>query len=591
MMAEPTPNASAPASDPPVVPSLVPARMLNEFAYCPRLFFLEWVDGEWQDSADTEEGRFRHRRVDHEGGVLPEGGSPNSGPADGAAPTPVVERIHVRSLLLSAEKLGAIARLDLLEGDGTRLTPVDYKRGSVPDVEGGAWEPEKVQLCLQGLILRENGYTCDEGYLYYAESHQRVRVPFDPPLVERTLELLGQLRQAAEKGKRPPPLEDSPKCPRCSLVGICLPDETRLLGAGSVAGDEVERPARPDEPRRLVPARDDALPLYVQSQGMSIHKQGDRLEVRDRGQKVQDVRLLDVSQVCVFGNVQVTTQALRELLEREAPVCYFTYGGWFYGISQGMGHKNVELRRLQYRVAEDPVQSLALATRFVVGKIKNTRTMLRRNCTEVDEEVLRRLTALAQSTLQARDAATLLGLEGTAARLYFEHFGGMLKPRFPEQSVAFDFSGRNRRPPRDPVNALLSLAYSLLAKDFTVTLLSVGFDPFLGFYHTPRYGRTALALDLMEEFRPLLGDSVVVSVINNGEITAADFVHSGGAVNLTPSARRRFIEAYGRRMDTLVTHPIFGYTISYRRVIEVQSRLLARYLTGEIPEYPSFVTR
>lgn len=138
-----------------------------------------------------------------------------------------------------------------------------------------------------------------------------------------------------------------------------------------------------NEPRRLVPARDDALPVCVQAQGAVVAKSGDRLEIRERERRPQDVRLLDVSQVCLFGNVQVTTQALRELCDRGTPICYFSYGGWFYGLTTGMGHKNVDLRRLQYRVSEDPAQSARLAGRLVEAKIKNCRTMLRRNGRDV----------------------------------------------------------------------------------------------------------------------------------------------------------------------------------------------------------------
>lgn len=167
----------------------------------------------------------------------------------------------------------------------------------------------------------------------------------------------------------------------------------------------------------------------------------------------------------------------------------------------------------------------------------------------------------------------------------------MLKPRSPDSGWEFDFEGRNRRPPKDPVNALLLFTYALLVKDITITVASAGLDPYLGFYHCERYGRPALALDLMEEFRPLVADSTVIAVINNGEITGADFVKRAGAVALTASGRRKLIHAYSRRLDALVTHPVFGYTISYRRVFEVQARLLGRYLLGEIPEYPAFVTR
>lgn len=554
-----------------MIPELVPARMLNEYAYCPRLFYLEWVQGEWADSADTEDGRFKHRRVDKVGGSLPAAGEGVGG-----------EQIHARSLLLSSERLGLIARLDLLEGDGDHVTPVDYKRGITPDLPEHAWEPDRVQLCVQALILRDNAYRCDEGFLYYAQSRTRVRVEISEELVGRTEELLSEARETAISGVVPPPLVDSPRCPRCSLVGICLPDETRHLAEGASSGSE---------PRRLVPARDDALPVYVQAQGMSVGKSGDRIEVKERGKVVQDVRLLDVSQLCVFGNVQVSTQLIQELCDREIPICYFTYGGWFYGLTQGMGHKNVELRRLQYRASEDPLRAVALAARLVEAKIKNCRTLLRRNVPDVPDESLQTLADLARDAGQVTTPDTLLGLEGLAARIYFSHFGAMIRPKGETTGISFDFQGRNRRPPRDPVNALLSFAYSLLAKDFTVTLQAVGYDPHLGFYHTPRYGRPALALDLMEEFRPIIADSVVLSVINNGEITSGDFIARGGAFALTPSGRKTFLTAYGRRMDTLITHPFFGYTISYRRVLEVQARLLARYLTGEIPDYPQFLTR
>jgi CRISPR-associated protein Cas1 len=155
----------------------------------------------------------------------------------------------------------------------------------------------------------------------------------------------------------------------------------------------------------------------------------------------------------------------------------------------------------------------------------------------------------------------------------------------------FDLDGRNRRPPRDPVNALLSFCYALLTKDLTVALGAVGLDPLLGFYHQPRFGRPGLALDLMEEFRPLLADSTVLTAINTGTIRIGDFISAAGGVALKSDARRRLILAYERRMDQLVTHPLFGYRISYRRLLEVQARLLSRVLLGELPAYPSFRTR
>lgn len=558
---------------------LVPARMLNEYAYCPRLAYLEWVQGEFADSVDTIEGRFQHRRVDRPSGGLP------VRPVDDAADSPDEEGdehevIHARSVMLSDDALGAVARIDLIEGRGNVVIPVDYKHGKPPDVPEGAWEPERVQICIQGLLLRANGYTCNEGMLYFVESRQRVRIPLDDTLVSRTMELLSGIREMAVSGQIPEPLVDSPKCPRCSLVGICLPDEVNFLSAN---GQTVS----PEDVRRMAPARDDALPVYVQAQGAVVGKSGDQLEVKQKGRLLQKVRLMDISHLALFGNVQVTTQALRELCERNIPICYFTYGGWFSGITNGMGHKNVELRCRQYLGAMTPTTALPIARQMVFGKIKNCRTLLRRNHREPPAPVLAELDRLAERTQKAPSLDTLLGIEGAAARTYFSEFKGMIKT----DSLDFDFRGRNRRPPQDPVNAILSFLYAMLIKQATVTAFTVGFDPFLGFYHQPKYGKPALALDMVEEFRPLVADSVCLTLINNGELGLEHFITRGHAVALTQNGRRKVIEAYERRMDTLITHPLFGYSVSYRRILEVQTRLLARHLQGELPAYPVFRTR
>lgn len=547
------------------VPTLLPARMLNEYAYCPRLFHLEWVQGEFRDSADTVDGRWKHRNVDTPGGKL-DGGAPKDG-----------EVVHARSLALSSDRLGVIAVIDVVEADGRRATPIDYKRGEVPD--GGPWEPERVQVCVQALLLREHGYECDEAAIWFVGSRRRVPVPIDDALVARTLELLAAARAQAAGGAIPPPLVGSPKCPRCSLNSICLPDETLAAAAAPEA--------RLDDVRRLYPARDPARPVYVQEQGAKVGIEGERLVVRSQ-EGATKVRLIDVSHLCVIGNVQVSTQAIRELAGRGVPTCYFSYGGWFAAATTGAHHKNIDLRLAQFRAAEDPARSLAVARRIVAGKVKNQRTLLRRNHPSPDAGTLAELARLAASAGRAPGAATLLGIEGAAARAYFQAFPALLRSG---EAWAFDFEGRNRRPPKDRVNAMLSFVYSLLVKDALATLVSVGFDPYLGVYHRPRYGRPALALDLAEEFRPLVGDSVVIGLINNDEIRADEFVVRGDAVALDARGRRKVLRAYERRMEVLVRHPLFGYTVSYRRLLELQARLLGRHLLGELPHYPPFRTR
>jgi len=249
-------------------------------------------------------------------------------------------------------------------------------------------------------------------------------------------------------------------------------------------------------------------------------------------------------------------------------------------------HKNIELRMAQYRTAFSPEASLALARAFVIGKIRNQRTMIRRLHPGAPKAALAELSRTATAAATTDNAGSLLGFEGVAAKTYFAHFGALLK-----RESGFDYTARNRRPPKDPVNAILSFLYAMLVKDAMTACLAVGFDPYLGFYHQPRYGRPALALDLMEEFRPLICDSTAITLINKGEIKGNDFIARAPGVALTSEGRTKVIAAYERRMDTLVTHPLFGYSVSYRRIVAVQARLAARLLLGELSTYEPFCTR
>lgn len=552
---------------------LIPLRMLNEQVYCPRLAYLEWVQGEWADSADTVEGRYRHRRVDKPAGDLPD--------AEKAAEERI--EIHARSVVLSSNKLGLIGKLDLIEGEGDVVTPVDYKRGKRPHTARGVYDPERVQLCAQGLLLREHGYVCEEGAIYYVESRERVGVLFDDELLSLTRNAIAELRAMAAGGQIPPPLVDSPKCPRCSLVTICLPDETQFLHQSELS------------PRPLAVPLHEALPLYIQQYNAKLAKKGETLEVSKDDHVIATARIGEVSQVVLQGNVYITAPCLQELMQRGIPVTWHSYGGYFFGHTLGNGHKNVELRTAQYRASFDPHVCLRLARGFVAAKIANSRTQLRRNWKpeEKPERLLGDMKRVQQQALRAHDLESLLGIEGNAAAMYFGHFRNTLKPAATEDEpiLAFDFTQRNRRPPADPVNAMLSFAYTMLARTFTVTLQAVGFDPFRGFYHQPRYGRPALALDMMEPFRPLLADSTVIQVINNGEVHPSDFVNAAGSVNLTSDGRKRFIAAFERRLSHEITHPLFGYRLSYRRLLELQARLLGRFLLGELDDNPNFTTR
>jgi len=599
------------------LPDYLPARMLNEFVYCPRLFYYEWVEGVFVHNRETVEGEIRHQKLDQGKGELAEAGELAAGG----------ESVHSRSVELASERHGLIAKMDLVETEGDLVTPIDYKRGSPRDDESGAlvaWDPDRIQLAVQAIVLRENGYRCEEAIVYYVTTKQRVRIAIDDKLLAETLDYLDRARQVAVSGQIPLPLVDSPKCPRCSLVGICLPDETlaaaermeaapgsrqlMLFDAGGNGKSKAASSEDEADVRRLVPARDDLRPLYLNTQGLFVGKSGNVLKIKEKEKVVQEVRIGELCQLNLYGNIQLSTQAIQALCENEVPIAYFSMGGWFYGITQALGVKNIFLRREQFRLADVPAYSLRLSRELVVGKIRNQRTMLQRNHVEPPPQALTMLKCMCEQAEQAQAMDELLGIEGNAARVYFENFAGMIKrsgddadPTAIGASVQekpcekdefnFDFSNRNRRPPRDPVNALLSLAYSMLAKDLTIVTQAVGFDPYQGFYHQPRFGRASLALDLMEPFRPLIADSAVLSAINTRMVGAGDFVRAGQSVALTPTGRKAFFRAYEQRMDSLVTHPMFGYRVNYRRILEIQTRLLARVLTGELRDYPVFITR
>jgi CRISPR-associated protein Cas1 len=548
---------------------VVPARIINETLFCERLLYLEWVQGQFADNYFTEDGNAVHKRADvPSGGLPPLDETSDRGDAD----------YQARSVWLTSETLGISAKIDVVDGtsDGY-VTPVEYKRGKLPDVPEGAYLPERAQVCAQVLLLREHGYTVEYGEIYFAAAKCRVRITITDDLIETVKRAAARARELKAQLRMPPPLVDDPRCVGCSLVGICLPDEVYALDISKTVP-------------QYRPALDDKTPLHVQEQGAKVGLRGECLTVKSKSGETQDARLVHTSNVCIYGNVQVSTQALRALLYREVPVSFFTTGGWYCGQMVGSApQSNVQARIAQFARFADSKFCTYTASVIVRSKIKNCRTLLRRN-SECSGDALLQLDQLAYDLGSSRrfhgGYDGLLGIEGAAARVYFQAFSSMLR-----SASEFSFESRNRRPPKDPVNALLSLAYALLAKDFTIAIQTAGLDPTYGFYHQPRPQRPALALDLMEEFRPLIADSTVITAINTGIVHEDDFVRVADAVSLKPHARRAFIQAYERRMDQEVTHPVFGYKISYRRVLEVQARLFAYMLTGEVAEYPQFTTR
>ena len=564
--------------------------MVAQFSFCPRRFHLMYVEGRWEDNEYTVEGRAAHRRVDRIDQILPEiDAIEKPKDVDGDAPPEIA-----RSVSLAADDLGLMGKLDLVSCDpeGGEAIPVETKRGRVPAIPLRSYPPERVQLMAHGLLLRRHGYRCDHGFIYFAGSRTRVRVDFDEELEKTALQVIHAVRKGRSAIIIPPPLEDSPKCWGCSLCGICLPDETHELRRDH----ETEEPHDlGTDPRRLYPARDRATPFYIQEQGARIGKTGERLTVTKENIVIGDSRLIDTSQVVLFGNVQISTQAMHLLMEKGIPIVHFSTGSWFHGISQGTGIENAYSRAAQYAAAADPLHCTRFTIPLIYAKIANQRAFVLRNGSGDSKErcvseLAVQLKLFDPTEVFSKPIAPdiLRGWEGQAAANYFAAFTGMLKTgELPD----FDFASRNRRPPKDPINALLSFTYAMLVKECLVALLGEGLDPWWGLYHRPRHGRPALALDFMEPFRPIIADSVVITAINTGMVKPRDFIKNSNGCSMLPSAKKALLRAWEQRLEQLHTHSEFGYRCSWRTIIRIQARLLVRLLRGDIPHLPWPVVR
>lgn len=578
----------------PVDVELIPVRALNQVSYCRRLYYLEYVEAVMPTNEYVEDGLFQHRRVNDESLA-------HRTRKDG-------ESLHTRSVALSSERLGISGKLDLLEERDGAARPIEYKRSSAPTGDDGrpaAYENDAIQLCAQALLLEEEfGAAVAQGVVYYIGSKTRVAVPIDDDLRARTLAAIATIRELSARDAPPEPLPEElrHRCYGCSLSTICLPEETLY------ATRHPEPAPPPNNLARVVPQNDDGAVLYVQEPGAFVGKRSEHLVVRRDGAEIDRVPIAALRQVVVVGNAQVSTQALACLASLEVPVSYLTPFGRFVAALMPAPAKNVGLRAEQYRAFADPERALALAKEVVRAKIANQRTLLMRSLRSraapaddaqtapppgptrgSDEPAARDLADLLTRIDRIREPASLLGIEGQAASLYFGEFGRMIKDDTPGRP--FDFRARNRRPPRDPVNALLSFAYAILCKDCFSAALTVGFDPYQGFYHAGRHGKPSLALDLMEEFRAIIADSVVLTLINGGTLTARDFLAWRESCQLNDDGRRKFFQAYEARKATVVTHPTYGYRMSYGRMLEVQARMLASHVRGDAPRYIGFTVR
>jgi CRISPR-associated protein Cas1 len=552
---------------------LWPARNVAEYAYCPRLFYFMEVEGIHLPSDDTEQGNRIHRRVD-----APSSEATITDAEDSEVAKPV------RSLTLTSQRLGLTATLDLAELSGQTAVPVEYRKGrprhaSLSDENSAveAWPTDRVQVAFQALLLEDAGYTVPHCVLYYAAEKRRLTVPFDDALRAEALATLAAAKECAQ-GPRPLPLVNDARCPRCSLQPICLPDEVNNVGQVSNLS-----------PRKLWPPRDDGIHLVAQKDDTKVGVSGGALVISDKtGAKVKELPLAGVESLSLLGSVQISTQAIQTLSDRGIPIAFLSAAGRLTAMIDPLDSVSSQVRRAQVRHFDNPVACLELSRALIVAKIQNQRTLLMRNHEKLPPRVADELLAELEWAQKARSIDSLRGHEGQAAAIYFANAAGMLSG---DVAAEFDANGRQRRPPPDPVNCALSFAYSMLTHECTAALRTARLEPCIGAFHVSRPGRPALALDLLEPFRPLLADSIVITAFNRGELKPGHFLRTAAGCAFTDHGRKAFFGVYGRRLADEVTHPVFGYKLSYRRMLILHARLIASWLLGEVPTLAFLTTR
>lgn len=566
---------------------LWPARNVAEYAYCPRLFYFMEVEGIHLPSADTEQGNAVHRRVNR----------PSAQPTDDDEIDPDRPKV-IRSLTLTSHALGLTATMDITEIAGRTAVPVEYRKGHpkrktmapTPDdseesedpplSQLEAWPTDRIQVGLQAVLLKEAGYEVEKAVLYYAAEKSRLEIPFDAAFESEAIALLDSAKTCA-KGPRPLPLLNDARCPKCSLQPICLPDEINCQRQAT-SSEEIT-------PRKIWPPRDDGIHVVTQTNGAKISIKGMTLVIKDKdGASLKELPLANIESLSLLGSVQISTQAVHVLADKGIPIAYLSAAGRLVAMIDPLDSVSAEIRKAQVTNFVNPQRCLELSRSLVSAKVTNQRTLLMRNNSSLHKGIATELAKTAEMAAQAGSLDELRGHEGRAGALYFKHFAGMLKSSLADE---FDANGRQRRPPPDPVNACLSLAYSMLTHECVAALRLARLEPSIGAFHVSRPGRPAVALDLMDPFRPLISDSVALSLFNRGELCEGHFLRTAAGCSLTDAGRKAFFSAYARRMDMEITHPVFDYRLSYRRMLVLHARMIAAWLLGEVSTLAFLTTR
>ncbi|HEY6423405.1 MAG TPA: CRISPR-associated endonuclease Cas1 [Pseudonocardiaceae bacterium] len=524
----------------------LPISLVAHQVFCPRRAWLE-AAGESTDTQQVAVGVAAHVPTDD---------------------TATSRLRRLRGVEITSGEWGTIGRCDTLEvDDDGALTVVEYKsapRRRRADVT----DPMRVQLTLQVHALREMGFRVAGQAVYFTTSRERVPVELTADDTAAAHKAVLDTRATLSSATAPEPLEDDPRCSGCSHIGVCLPDERSLTSVT----------------RRIVVADPDTQVLHLSTPGSRASTRRGRVEVARQGESLASVPLERVQALVVHGNVDVSGALIRELLWRRLTVVWCSSNGRVVGWAAAAAGPNGAARPRQ-RLASAVCQ-LELAREFVSSKIANQATMLRRHGDAPD--AIPRLRALQRQARSGSSVAALFGIEGDAAAIYFRSFATMFTRKVRD---TIDFATRTRRPARDPVNAALNFSYGLLVGDVLRAVVACGLDPHAGFLHSSERNKPALVLDLCEEFRAPVADSVVLGAFNNGELKTSSFSDVLGVVNLRETGRRTLISAFERRVETTFRHPLFGYSLTWRRAMEVQARLVLGVIDGTQDSYVGVRTR
>lgn len=537
-------QAPSPDGDP------LPLSLVAHTVFCPRRAWLEAM-GESVPSLAIEAGVHAHERVDGRSGDRP---------------------TARRSVEVGHAGLGLVGRCDVVETDSTgALRVVEYKSAPIrrrPEVT----DAQRVQLALQGMCLVAMGHRVAAYGVYFTNHRTMVDVNLTSDDERVALDAVTLTRSIIDSSLAPPALEADPRCTRCSHAGVCLPDEraeTRVTN-------------------RIHVADPDGEVLHLTTPGSRASLNRGRITVVRGQEELGTLPLERVVGLVVHGNVDVSGALLRELLWRGLSIVWCSARGKAVGYARSVDSPNGLPRQRQRTMAD--IGHLPMARELVGAKLANQATRLRRSSRDdcsTEVEVIR---GLARRCREALSVNELLGLKGEAAAFYFRSMPSMLVSGLGDPFVA-SWPGRVSRGAVDVLNVALNFAYGLLLGDVVRGVLACGLDPHAGFVHTAGRNKPALALDLMEQFRPIIADSVVLGAINNGELKHRMFTTALGGARLRDDGRRVLVAAYERRVQHEVTHPVFGYRTTWRRAIEIQARMVLGVVDGTQPRYVGIRTR